>query len=284
MLNRLARGAFVTLQYTLPQHWITRATARLANVRTPWLKNLLIRAFVRLADVDLNEAAEPRIARHPTLAAFFARTLHADARPLAAAPAWLVPCDGVVSAAGPLSDDTLVQAKGFHYSATDLLGDADAAAAFRGGHYVTIYLAPGDYHRVHSPLTATVSRHVHIPGQLFAVNQATAHSVPRLYTRNERRVFGFGPGGSDSALVMVGAINVGSISTQWDDHHPAGTFATITPLPTPATRLHRGDTLGWFNLGSTVIVLLPAHASLAPNLRAGTAVRMGQPLATPDSQ
>ncbi|MEL7310474.1 MAG: archaetidylserine decarboxylase [Pseudomonadota bacterium] len=280
-LRALGRGFFVALQYLLPQFGLTRAIAWLSHRESVWLKNALIRGFSKLVGIDEREAEHPVPEGYDSLNAFFTRTLKPGCRPLDTAPAIIAPCDGVVSQFGPIVEGQLIQAKGFLYSVERLIGSEEQAQHFRDGSFATIYLAPHDYHRVHAPLSAVVSTHRHIPGQLFSVNQATAAAVPRLFARNERRVFCFGPGGADAALVMVGALNVGSISTPWHGELAAGTLQQPQLLPCPTERVTRGDQLGWFNLGSTVIVLLPKGVTLAESLQVGRKVRMGETLATP---
>ncbi|MEL7024603.1 MAG: archaetidylserine decarboxylase [Pseudomonadota bacterium] len=280
-LRAFGRGVFVALQYVLPQFAITRAMAWLSHRETVWFKNLLIRGFSRLMGINEAEAAQSIPNGYPNLNAFFTRTLKPGCRPLDTAPAVITPCDGVVSQCGPIEDGQLIQAKGFRYRVDRLIGSSEQAEHFVGGSFVTIYLAPHDYHRVHSPISSVVSTHRHIPGQLFSVNKATAAAVPRLFARNERRVFCFGPGGADAALIMVGALNVGSISTPWHEALSAGSVGQTQNLPCPPERLTRGDTLGWFNLGSTVIVLLPSGYDLTESLSEGSKVKMGETLATP---
>lgn len=281
VLCAFGRGVFIALQYLLPQVGLTRAVAWLSHRESIWLKNLLIRGFSRGVGIDETEAAEPVPDGYPSLNAFFTRTLKPGSRPLDTAPAVISPCDGTVSQSGEIIDGQLVQAKGFAYSVERLIDSQRQAEHYRGGTFVTIYLAPSDYHRVHSPVSAVVSSHRHVPGQLFSVNQATAAAVPRLFARNERRVFCFGPGGADAALVMVGALNVGSICTPWQGAIAAGSLSTPQSLPCPPERLTRGDQLGWFNLGSTVIVLLPKGYVLSDAMTEGRVVKMGETLAMP---
>lgn len=281
-LSRLRTALFITLQYVLPQIALTRVLGRLGEVKTGWVKRLLIRFWIRTFAADLTEARRKDIDEYQSLTDFFTRELDDDTRPLAQAPAVLCPSDGVVSQCGPIDGDQLFQAKGFRYSLQELLGDDFETESFRDGCFATIYLAPGDYHRVHTPLNAALAVHRHIPGQLFSVNQATAAAVPKLFARNERRVFGFGPHGSEAALVMVGALNVGSITTPWQGLLPAGSLDNETALECPTTRMHRGDLLGWFNLGSTVILILPESYRLREDLSPGQRVQMGEAIALPN--
>ncbi|MEL6300886.1 MAG: archaetidylserine decarboxylase [Pseudomonadota bacterium] len=280
-LQRAGRALFITMQYVLPQLLLTRGMRWLSSRQTPWVKNLIIRSLTQMFDINIAEADRAVPDGYASANEFFTRELRAGSRPLALAPAWVSPCDGVVSQCGDIENDTLLQAKGFRYRLAELLGDDDVAASYRGGQFVTIYLAPSDYHRVHTPVTGLITTHRHIPGQLFSVNNATAAAVPRLFSRNERRVFCFGSAGSEAALVMVGALNVGSISTPWGADSEAGALHSVTSLPLPPERLTRGDTLGWFNLGSTVILVLPPSVRLEADVKSGAVMRTGQAIAQP---
>ncbi|MEM7762915.1 MAG: archaetidylserine decarboxylase [Pseudomonadota bacterium] len=270
---------FVGLQYFLPQHLLTRLVRWFMSRETVWLKNLQIRTFCRLFHIRVDEAAQQVPDGYASLNAFFTRTLRDDARPTDDAPL-TAPCDGVISECGRIDNGRIVQAKGFRYSAAELLQDAALADRYEGGSFMTIYLAPYDYHRVHFPVTAHVTREWHIPGQLFSVNGATASAVPRLFARNERRTFTLETGATTLSLVMVGALNVGSISTVWErEALAAGSVSEPTDLALPVTSFGQGDTLGWFNMGSTVILLLPADAGTwRDDLEAGDVVRCGEAL------
>jgi phosphatidylserine decarboxylase len=284
----LAARLFVALQYTLPQHLLSRLMYRLARVEWGPLRRLSIRTFVRLVGIDMEEAVQPDPRLYPHLAALFTRALRPDARPLDPDPRALVcPADGTVSQIGPIAEGRIVQAKGQDYSLQDLLGGrTDLHRQFEGGSFATIYLSPKDYHRVHMPLAGDLKETIHLGGRLFSVNAVTAALVPGLFARNERVVSVFDSDAGPMALVLVGAIFVGGIETVWAGEitpevpgrsqrirHRAGTGTRIS--------LGRGDEMGRFNLGSTVILLLPAGAvTWDPALRPGTQVRMGQRLGT----
>ncbi|MEO0576941.1 MAG: archaetidylserine decarboxylase [Pseudomonadota bacterium] len=274
----LAQRAFVALQYFLPQIAITRAIGWLMTRQQPWLKDAMITSFVRMFRVDLAEIDAQVPQEFDSLNAFFTRRLPPSARPIdASANAIVSPADGVVSACGRIENGRLIQAKGFSYSAAELLQDDALASKMNGGHFATIYLAPYNYHRVHTPIAGRVTAHHHVPGKLFSVNGATARAVPRLFSRNERRVFNIDSASQSISLVMVGALNVGSISTTWSGDVTAGSCDTTTAMPLPETAFDCGDTLGWFNMGSTVILLIPAggghwHDELTP----GAVVRVGE--------
>ncbi len=277
---RLTERLFVAVQHLLPQHLLSALMYRVARWRWRPFKDTLIGWFVRHFRVDMGLAAEPDPRAYQSFNAFFTRALRPGARPLAADPtALLCPADGALSQMGEVRDGVLFQAKGHSYRALDLLGgDVQAAAAFAGGAFATIYLSPRDYHRVHMPLEGALTAMTHIPGRLFSVNSVTARAVPRLFARNERVVCLFDTKVGPMALILVGAIFVGSMETVW-----AG---QVTP-PLPDVRrpvsgevcLGRGEEMGRFNMGSTVILLLPAGAvDLDPGLKPGDPLCMGQAL------
>jgi phosphatidylserine decarboxylase len=278
---------FVGLQYLLPQHLLSRAVHALARSRIGWLKNALIDNFVVNYRPDMNEAAEPEPRKYESFNAFFTRALRSDARALDADPGVLIsPVDGSVSQLGRLDDSWLVQAKGLSYTLEALLDEAAPvwAPVFRGGDFATLYLAPHNYHRVHMPLAGTLQAAWYVPGALFSVNATTASQVPGLFARNERLVCVFSAGAFSFALILVGALFVGSMSTVWHDEVTPRTPRSRASLPLEGVRtalsLARGAEMGRFNMGSTVILLLPpGHAAWRDTLAPGSAIRMGQALA-----
>ncbi|XKE44576.1 archaetidylserine decarboxylase [Halomonas organivorans] len=245
---------FALIQYPLPQHLLSRLIGRLADCRVGWLKNALIRAFIRQFKVDMGEAHEPEPSAYPSFNDFFTRPLKDGARPIG--EGLVSPADGTLSQFGPIGHGRLIQAKGHDFTAADLLGgDLEAAARFHDGSFATVYLSPSDYHRVHMPVAGTLREMVYVPGRLFSVNAATTHHVPNLFARNERLVCHFDTAHGPMALVLVGAMIVAAIETVW-----AG---QITPLPrgevqrlrfdTPV-HLEKGEEMGRFKLGSTVVM------------------------------
>ncbi|HEU5468916.1 MAG TPA: archaetidylserine decarboxylase, partial [Steroidobacteraceae bacterium] len=259
----------------------SRIVGSIAESRIGFLRAGLIRAFLSRYPVNLAEAAQPAADRYASFNDFFTRRLRAGARRFDGdASVALCPADGTVSAAGRVAGDTLLQAKGIGYSAAALLGgDAAVAAEFAGGDFATIYLAPHDYHRVHMPLAGTLRVARHVPGDLFSVNAATEASVPGLFARNERIACVFDTPLGPMAVVLVGALFVGSMSLAW-----AGRVrgASLRELPSndPLIALDRGAELGWFNMGSTVVVMFPARGPrLVDGIAAGRAVRVGEPIA-----
>lgn len=275
---------FIALQYLLPQHCLSRLVGKLASC--PWsrCKTPLIRWFARHYQVNMDEAARPRLEDYTSFNDFFTRALSSGVRPIAAAPAHLVcPADGVISQFGEVEEGRIFQAKGFTYEARELLANDILAKAFRHGHFVTVYLSPKDYHRVHMPLDGTLTEMLYVPGRLFSVNAMTASHVPRLFARNERVVAVFETSYGKIALVLVGAMLVASIETVWAGQiAPRSGQSQHTGYPqSDAVVLRKGEEMGRFKLGSTVVMLV-ANPELQwqPKMANGMRIRMGQALAT----
>ena len=269
---------WVWIQYLLPQHGLSRLVLAATRVRTPWFKNWTIRGFLKLYRVAMDEAAETDPYRYGSFNEFFTRALREGARPIARDERAIVsPADGCISEAGSIDGDRLLQAKGRHYRLAELLAAQPWASRFEGGSFATIYLAPFNYHRVHMPLRGELKDTVYVPGRLFSVNNATAQHVPQLFARNERILTLFDTAYGQMALVMVGALNVGSMATVWAGDITPAARRVITRLPADPTTLEKGAELGRFNMGSTVILLFePNRAHWHPHLRAGREVRLGQ--------
>jgi phosphatidylserine decarboxylase len=271
---------FVALQYLLPQHTVSRLVLTATRVRVQWFKNLLTRGFLELYPVDMAEAEETDPYRYGSFNEFFTRALKSGAR---AGPkdadAIASPVDGTVSECGDIDRDMLLQAKGRRYTLGNLLAAQDWAGAFEGGCFATIYLAPFNYHRVHMPVGGQLLDTVYVPGRLFSVNGVTARHVPGLFARNERVLTLFETASGRCALVMVGALNVGSMATVWAGDITPAARRVVTRLPGQQVRLERGAELGRFNMGSTVILLFePNRMRWDPRLRAGSIVRLGEPI------
>ena len=271
---------FVWFQHVLPQHALSRLVLRATRVRAPWFKNWLIRGFLRLYAIDMADAAQPDPFRYASFNEFFTRALRSDARSVAKEPREIAcPVDGVISEAGKIDGDTLLQAKGRNYTLKELLASRAWAKDFEGGSFATIYLAPFNYHRVHMPLAGRLRETVYVPGRLFSVNAATASLVPRLFARNERVLTWFDTTFGEFALILVGALNVGSIATVWAGDITPAPRRVATALPPQAVSLDKGEELGRFNMGSTVILLFQKdRARWNAELRAGATVRLGQSL------
>ncbi len=276
---------FVLLQHLLPQHFLSRVVLRLTRSRIRPLKSALIGSFVRHFRPDMREALEGDPHSYPTFNAFFTRALRPHARPCAPDPLALAsPVDGTISQIGALDGSRIVQAKGHDYSVEALLaGAAERARRFAGGSFATLYLAPYNYHRIHMPLEGELRAAWFIPGRLFSVNATTAAAVPGLFARNERVVLLFQSGPLEWALVMVGALFVGSMSTVWHGDVAPRAARGVSELPVTGEhaplRLARGAELGRFNMGSTVILLLPPRAvDWSADIGAGQVIRVGQTL------
>ena len=274
--------AFVWFQYLLPQHALSRLVLRVTRIRARWFKNALIAGFRMLFEVDMDDAVQGDPSGYGSFNEFFTRELKPGARLIDPQRDTIAcPVDGVISQAGPIEDDALLQAKGRSYTLAQLLAGQSWADNFKGGSFATIYLAPFNYHRIHMPLRGELQATIYVPGRLFSVNAMTASSVPRLFARNERVLTLFGTEFGQLALVMVGALNVGSMATVWaGDITPAAQRA-ITTLPPQHVVLDKGEELGRFNMGSTVILLFQANrATWGVPVRTGTCVSVGQSLGT----
>ncbi len=273
--------AAVAVQYLLPHRLLSRLVLWAARCRwRPW-KNLLIRRVVAAYEVDLGEAAVEDATAYPSFAAFFTRALKPGARPLpTAAQAIACPADGRISQAGAISAGRIVQAKGQAFSVAELLGDEAAAAPYAQGQFVTVYLSPRDYHRVHMPLAGELVETLHIPGRLFSVAPFAVEAVPRLFARNERLVCHFRGADGPFVVVLVGAMLVSGIETVWSgvEVPPYASRPNGRDWQGQGIRLERGAELGRFNMGSTVIVLLPTGPARWGDLVPNQPVRMGQTL------
>jgi phosphatidylserine decarboxylase len=272
--------AAVAVQYLLPHRLLSRIV-RWATRWTfaPW-KNFLIRTIVRHYNVNLDEAETADFAAYPNFNAFFTRALKTGARPIDADhDAVLCPADGRISQAGPIEQGRIFQAKGFDFGTGELLGDDARAAVYHDGTFVTVYLSPRDYHRVHIPLAGELVETVHIPGRIFSVAPFAIASIPRLFARNERLVCHFDSALGPFAVVLVGAMLVSGIATVWGgvEIPPYAHSVVQRNWRGRGIWLKRGAELGRFEMGSTVIVLLPAKLGrFSPQLQAEQAVKVGQ--------
>ena len=284
MSDRLA----VLPQYLMPKQAMTWLAGKIAGARMGAITTGIIRRFVARYQVNMAEAANPDITAYATFNDFFTRALKDGARPLA--PAALVcPVDGAISQFGAIEADQIFQAKGHRYTTTALVGgDAQLAAQFQDGHFATLYLSPRDYHRIHMPRDGRLLRMIHVPGELFSVNPATARGVPGLFARNERVVCVFEGERGPWVLVLVGATIVGSMATVWHGQvNPPrpGTVRDWRYEGAQQVTLKRGEEMGRFLLGSTVVMLFPQADRLAfnPAWQPGGAVRLGEAMASPSN-
>ncbi len=272
---------FIWLQHALPHHPISRGAGKLANSETPWLRDLIIRRFIAAYNVDMGEAARSE-GQFRSFNDFFTRELKPGARPLADGAQYILsPADGAISQIGRIEHGRIFQAKGRHFTATQLLGGNDEAARrFEGGAFATIYLSPKDYHRVHMPATGSLVSTTYVPGDLFSVNQVTAENVDGLFARNERLASLFEGEDSLFASVMVGAMIVAGIETVWggpvETHAPKLVHDRFAP---GEHMLKAGDEMGRFILGSTTVLLFePGRVEWLDRFKAGDSVRMGEAL------
>lgn len=274
----------VLLQYLYPKRALTMLAGSFARARLGGFTTWVARRFAARYGVNMAEAANPDFASYSTFNDFFTRPLRAGARPLANAP-FLCPVDGAISQFGAIERDGIFQAKGHSYTTTALVGgDAALAAQFENGSFATLYLSPKDYHRIHMPCAGRLTRMIYVPGDLFSVNPVTARGVPGLFARNERVVCvfeGASPNGARApfVLVLVGATIVGSMATVWQ--------GVINPPRTRGIRewhyedrvieLEKGEEMGRFLLGSTVVLLFPGDTlRFNPDWQPARAIRMGE--------
>jgi phosphatidylserine decarboxylase len=276
---------FVALQYLLPHRLLSSIALRIARIEAPWFKNAMIRFIANKFGVDWREAASADLADYKHFNAFFTRALKPGARVAAGDERTiLVPADGRISQCGPIRYGRLFQAKGFDFSAEELLADGELAKRFDGGVFATVYLSPRDYHRVHMPCAGRLLETRHVPGRLFSVGTSTVAQVPRVFARNERLVCVFETDFGPMAVVMVGALLVSGVETVWNGVEiPAYADQVIVRdyrTAAQPVQLDRFAEMARFNYGSTVIVLLPPGvAALDASLSAEVPVRLGQALA-----
>lgn len=265
--------------YILPHHAISWCIFKLARIRFRPFKNFAIRIYTQLHSVNMEEAEITDKYSYESLNAFFTRALKPGSRPLDSDNSnWVCPVDGMVSQAGAIDNGRIFQAKGRDYTLLELLGGDEAQAeAFNNGKFATLYLSPRDYHRIHMPVDAELKRMTYIPGRLFSVAAYTVRAIPRLFARNERVVCQFETLNGPMVMVLVGAINVSATETVW--------HGLVTTIGSRIKRfdyaageisLKRGDEMGRFNLGSTVILITTENFELDESIKADAAVYMGR--------
>ncbi|RWU08841.1 phosphatidylserine decarboxylase [Pseudidiomarina gelatinasegens] len=283
--------AKIQLQHWLPKHGLSRLVGKFAAARAGWFTQMFIRWFIRQYKIDMSEAVHEDPRAYKTFNEFFTRHLKPELRPLKADKAnqFAHPVDGAISQLGDIEEGRIFQAKGHDYSLTDLVGgDPRDAHAFREGDFATIYLAPKDYHRIHMPCDGVLRKMVYVPGDLYSVNPLTVAHVPNLFARNERVVAIFDGEFGKFAMVLVGATIVASIGTVWSETvtPPRGSSVHAWEYPASgdqAIALKKGEEMGHFKLGSTVILLFPNDAiDFEDELKAGSVTRMGELLGQRD--
>ena len=264
--------------YLLPHHLVSRVVYKLTRIESRFVP-AAIRQFAKLFDISLAEASHSEPDHYKTFNQFFTRTLKDGAREISsAAHQFCSPVDGRVSQLGAINDGTIVQAKGHSYTVADLLGARpEDVSPFTNGSFATLYLSPRDYHRIHMPLSGDLCSMHYIPGRLFSVAPHTVRVVPRLFARNERVVTIFNTDAGKVAMVLVGAINVAAIETVWAGliTPPTQTQIIYKDYEASSCKLQKGEEMGRFNMGSTVILLMQ-NGSFRADLNAGDPVQMGQ--------
>jgi phosphatidylserine decarboxylase len=274
----------IALQYAMPKHALSRLVGKLAAAKMGWLTTKLIDVFINAYKINMSEAKFKNASDFATFNDFFTRELEEGARTIDQDPNTLCyPVDGAISQQGDIVEGKLIQAKGFDYSLTSLLGgDARTSAPYQHGKFSCIYLAPKDYHRIHMPMAATLREMIYVPGDLFSVNPLTANNVPDLFARNERVVTIFDTEHGSFAMVLVGATIVASIETTWAGTitPPAGKDIFRWQYPAKgvdAITFEKGDEMGRFKLGSTVVCTFsPNMVDFAPEAGPETVTRLGE--------
>lgn len=278
--------AKVAFQYIMPQLYLTQLAGWFAKQKWGAVTHFVIKAFAKKYNVDMSEAKKENFSDYESFNQFFIRELKDDARKINENPTALcLPADGRVSQIGHIDDERLLQAKGHFFSLSDLLaGDEELVNTFKNGEFATIYLSPRDYHRVHMPCDATLRKMIYVPGDLFSVNPFLAEHVPNLFARNERVICVFDTAFGPMVQILVGATITASMSTVWAgviNPPRTGEIKVWTYQEDNAIKLTKGQEMGAFQLGSTVINLFPANSvTLAEHLEVDVPVRMGEILAT----
>ena len=278
--------AKVAFQYIMPQLYLTQLAGWFAQQKWGTVTHFVIKVFAKKYNVDMSEAKKENFSDYESFNQFFIRELKDDARKIDENPTALcLPADGRVSQIGHIDDERLLQAKGHFFSLSDLLaGDEELVNTFKNGEFATIYLSPRDYHRVHMPCDATLRKMIYVPGDLFSVNPFLAEHVPNLFARNERVICVFDTAFGPMVQILVGATITASMSTVWAgviNPPRTGEVKVWTYQGDSAIKLTKGQEMGAFQLGSTVINLFPANSvTLAEHLEVDVPVRMGEILAT----
>lgn len=283
-MSKLMDFIKVTPQYFIPKHLLSSGMHWFMQVETPWIKNNIIKLLTKVYGINVSEAADEDINNYPHFNAFFTRALKPEARPIDDTPnSWVSPVDGLISQSSHIEGNKIIQAKCHPYTVEALVGgDIEYAKQFNHGEAAVIYLSPKDYHRIHIPVDAKLISMTYVPGDLFAVNPATVRLVDGLFARNERLVIRFENDQGPFCLVMVGAIFVGSMETVWQ--------GKITPDYEPTIQhwdyhqdniqYNKGDEIGRFNMGSTVVLLTPQdQLPELGKIPSNTPIKMGEHLA-----
>ncbi len=270
----------MTIQYFLPQRLISWCTRKLVHIKAFWFKNAFINLFVKFYPINWDECIKNSPDDYSSFNEFFTRELKADARPIENAPL-ISPADGKIAACGTLDDTQFIHAKGHHFSLESLIADPELASTFKNGSFATIYLSPSNYHRVHMPIDGKLVRAIHVPGKLYSVSLKTAESIPTLFAENERYISVFETRYGKIIIILVGAINVSSIETVWNKNitPPYARVIEYTDYTDQQIFLKKGEELGRFNMGSTVIVITePSNDIQLNSFTEKDVIKMGQSL------
>lgn len=280
----MKRKIYTFFQYILPHRLLSKIINWLMRVENKSVKNFIINKISKSYNVNMQEAASSNLDDYKHFNAFFTRELKAGVRPIDQDSKSIIsPVDGAISQCGAIEQSRIFQAKGFDFTVEELLAcDDETANYYKNGQFATIYLSPKDYHRMHAPLDCEVSKTVHVPGRLFSVAKWTAESVPRLFARNERLVCYLETQYGQIAYVLVGAIMVSSMETVFNGLVTPPYAKQVTEVELKGnTKLSKGDEVGRFNMGSTVILLFPpGFAELNKDLVENTVVKLGEKIAT----
>lgn len=262
---------FTALQFVIPKRIISRIVGKVARARILWFKNVLIRSFIAHYHVDLTEAQRQRVEEYVSFEDFFTREFTPGTRPKAIERnAILSPADGIVSASGYIQDQKFTTTKGHYYELHELL--AERPVELNTGSFLTIYLAPKNYHRVHAPFNAILRKTTEIPGSLFSVNDDTEANIRGLFKRNERLVCWFETDQGTAAMILVGAMIVASIDTTWPG--PISPYRQLLQRTPDQLKFERGDEVARFTMGSTVILLLPEKIGKLWKIQPGTSIQV----------
>lgn len=275
MLNNINKF----IQYLLPKQLLTQLFGYLADKPMGILTTWMIKGFIKIYDVNMKEAEISEPEKYPTFNAFFARHLADNVRPIAQeADSVVMPADGIISQFGKVNDGELIQAKGHNYSLDALLAcQSSMIEPFKNGNFATIYLSPKNYHRVHMPCDATLREMIYVPGSLFSVNLTTANSIPNLFARNERVICYFDTEFGPMIQILIGATIVGSIETKWQGVVTPPRQGIIKRWTYEDVTLTKGEEMGCFKLGSTVITLFADDKmAFSLNMEQGMTARVGQ--------
>lgn len=277
----------LNLHSFIPKQLLTNMAGWLAEKKAGWFTHLLINGFIKMYKVDMREAEYPEANAYATFNEFFTRSLKSGSRPIVEqADALVMPADGTISQLGKIDQNKILQAKGHDYTLDALLAcDKQMVSLFQNGLFITTYLSPSDYHRVHMPCDGVLREMLYVPGSLYSVNFSTAERVENLFARNERLICLFDTPFGPVAQILVGATIVGSIETTWQGVITPSRDGILQRWEYPAVgknaiKLNKGDEMGRFKLGSTVINLFTSDIiNFAPNLQSKVKVRMGEIMA-----